>query len=402
MSKALPVVGQMFDRVPRTLSEMRARASERAIPMHAQVYLENRCHLKCQHCFEDETSHPTDDRLSLDELERVFTDLAALGCLQLTLTGGEIFLRRDIFEILALTKKLRFQTTLFTSGTLIDREKAKRLAAMKIGQVDISVYSDLAADHDAFTQISGSWKKSTDALRMLTEEGVKATLKCTLTTFNVDRLDAIMAMARELGVLFQFDPNVRPRMSNDRSTLRFAVPPHVLRDKVYARRDLYPGFQSVAPDRICRGGDFMHADGAMCGAGASTMAISANGDVLPCGFFPDPVGNVRATPLRDVWERSAVLQDLREMTYAKMESCPTCDVRSGCHPCMAYAQVEHGDYKQCNTASRMSAEALVSLSEQGARTNAKFARAGRALPIVGDLELPKVDGKSASALAMFD
>lgn len=402
MSKALPVIGQMFDRVPQSLTAMRERAADKAIPMHAQVYLENRCHLKCQHCFEDEASHPTDDRLSLIELERALTDLAALGCLQLTLTGGEIFLRRDIFDILALTKKLRFQVTLFTSGTLLDREKVKRLKELKIGQVDVSVYSDIAADHDAFTQIPRSWQKSTDALRMLTEEGVKATLKCTLTTFNVDRIDGIIALAKSLGVVFQFDPNVRPRMSNDRSTLRFAVPPDVLRDKVYSRRDLYPGFRTVAPDRICRGNDFMHGDSAMCGAGRATLAISANGDVLPCGFFPDPVGNMRQTPLRDIWERSALMQDLREMTYAKMSACPSCDVRSGCHPCMAYAQVEHGDYKQCNTASRMSAEALVSLSERGARTNAKFARAGRALPIVGELELPKVDGSPEAALAMFD
>ena len=401
MSKALPIL-PMFETTPAALGEMRERARERAIPFHAQVYLVNQCNLKCEHCYEDESTHPTHVQLSLAELERIFEDLAALGCLQLTLTGGEIFLRRDIFEILAITKRLRFQTTLFTSGTLLDRDKIKRLKQLSVGQVDISVYSDIAADHDAFTRIPGSWKRSTDSLRMLAEEDVKATLKCVLTTFGVDRIDHVVKLAQDLGVSFQFDPNVRPRMSNDRSTLKYALDAKTLADKVFSRRDLYPGFKSVTPDRVCRGNDFLWGEDAMCGAGSSTMAIGASGELFPCGFFPVPVGNVREMPIKEIWERSGTLQDMRTMTYAKMTSCASCDLRSGCHPCMAYAQVEHGDYKACNTASHTSAEAVMLIAERGARANKKIERAGPALPIVGETKLPDVDGLAKSALAMFD
>jgi radical SAM protein with 4Fe4S-binding SPASM domain len=402
VSKSLPIVEMMFDKTPAALGEMRERARQRAIPFHAQIYVVNKCNLKCAHCYEDESTHPTSEMLSFAEIESLLKTLAELGTLQLTITGGEIFLRRDIFDILALAKKLRFQTTLFTSGTLLDRAKVERLRDLGVGQVDISVYSDRAEDHDAFTRIPGSWQRSTDALRMLNEVGVKSALKCVLTTFSVDRIDNIIALAKDIGVPFQLDPNVRPRMSNDRSTLQYALDAKTLAAKVYSRRDLYPGFKEVTPDRVCRGADFLHGTSAMCGAGSSTMAIGANGDVFPCGFFPSPVGNIKAHPLKEIWERSGTLQDMRAMTYEKMTSCGSCDVRSGCHPCMAYAQVEHGDYKACNTASLTSAEAVLLVAERGARTNAKFARAGRALPIVGDTELPKADGTSATALAMFD
>jgi radical SAM protein with 4Fe4S-binding SPASM domain len=401
MSKALPIVAQMFDKTPAALAEMRERASKRAIPFHAQLYVEHRCHLKCQHCYEDETTHPTASRMSLAEIEDVLNGLAALGTLQLTITGGEVFLRKDIFDILAIAKRLRFQTTLFTSGTLLDKEKIARLKELKVGQVDISVYSDVEADHDAFTQTKGSWKKSTDALRMLAEAGVKAALKCVLTTFSVNRIDNIIALANELGVVFQLDPNVRPRMSNDRSTLRFAVDAKTLAEKVFSRRDLYPGFKEIAPDRMCHGEDFLHGSNAMCGAGNTTMAITATGDVLPCGFFPHPVGNVKQMPLKDIWERNGLLQDMRAMTYEKMSTCPSCELRSGCHPCMAYAQVENGDYKSCNTASKTSAEALLLMSARARRAEVKNTR-GRPLPIVGDTKLPEVDGTPESALAMFD
>jgi radical SAM protein with 4Fe4S-binding SPASM domain len=400
--RSLPILGPDGSGATIALSALRDRARERAIPFHAQLYIEHRCHLKCQHCFEDEETHPTNDRLSLAEIERVLTELASLGCLQLTITGGEIFLRKDVFEILAIAKRLRFQTTLFTSGTLITREKAAKLKELAVGQVDISLYSDLAADHDAFTQVPGSWQKSTDALRYLRELDVHAALKCVLTTFNVDRIDNVIALAHALDVPFQLDPNVRPRMSNDRSTLQFALDAKTLADKVFSRRDLNPAFRNFAPDRVCRGSDFLHGSNAMCGAGSSTLAISATGDVLPCGFFPAAVGSIRTHSLTEIWQRSATLQDMRQMTYEKMSSCPTCDVRSACHPCMAYGQVEHGDYKECNTASRTSAEALILVADRAQRNNRKFELSGRALPIVGETHLPEATGTAAAVLTMFD
>jgi radical SAM protein with 4Fe4S-binding SPASM domain len=264
------------------------------------------------------------------------------------------------------------------------------------------VYSDVAADHDQFTRIPGSWKRSTSSLRMLAEAGMKGALKCVLTTFNVDRIDNVIALAHELGVAFQFDPNVRPRMSNDRSTLKYALDKDTLANKVFSRRDLYPGFREVQPDRVCHGQDFLHGDSAMCGAGSSTLAVGANGDIYPCGFFPTPVGNLKHNGVREIWERNSALQEMRTMTYAKMTSCPSCDLRSACHPCMAYAQVEHGDYKQCNTASQTSAEALLLVADGGARANAKIERGGKPLVIVGNADLPKVDGTAKAVLAMFD
>lgn len=394
--------GQMFDKTPSGLGAARAKAQAKAIPFHAQLYIENKCNLKCQHCYESEDTHPTDTRLSLAEITRTLEELAGMGCLQLTITGGEIFLRRDIFEILEVAKRLRFQVTLFTSGYHIDRKKAERLRDLKVGQVDISVYSDVAEDHDRFTQIPGSWERSTNALRMLSELGVKASLKCVLTTFNVDHIDGVIQLAKDLGVVFQFDPNVRPRMNNDRSPLQFALSPQDLVNKVYSRRDLYPGFQRLAPEEVCHGSDFQAPNSAMCGAGRSTMAIGASGEVFPCGFFPKAAGSLRDSSLADIWNGSSLMNEVRSTTYGTMKACSSCDVKSACHPCMAYAQVEHGDFRECNTASRDSAEALMDLSGRAARANRKLSRAKRSLPIVGDTRLPAVDGTAAAALGMFD
>ena len=84
----------------QALSERRERWAHLR-PHVATVVIENRCHLKCDHCYEDDISHPRRyDGLSVDEYAQLFSDLADLGVLKLTITGGEVFLRKDLFDIL--------------------------------------------------------------------------------------------------------------------------------------------------------------------------------------------------------------------------------------------------------------------------------------------------------------
>jgi radical SAM protein with 4Fe4S-binding SPASM domain len=379
-------------------------ADEGFFPLNAQLTLINACHLKCAHCFENQDTHPTSEMMSLAQIENVLDGLAALGTLKLTLTGGEIFLRKDILEIVEAAKARRFFVTLFTSGTHIDGDMAKRLGQLKVDEVDISLYSDRASDHDAFTQKPGSWEKSVGAMKALRQQGIRTTLKCVLTHFSVDRIDPILALAKKLDVAFQFDPSVRPRMNNDKEPLRHAVSVDDLRRKVYSRRDLAPAFRRFEPERVCNGEVRLsdpHAP--ICGAGRSVVAIGAGGEIYPCAFFPTPVGHVDTEGLENTWKRNSALREIRRMTRAKMADCPTCENNSVCGPCMAYAQVETGSYRGCNTGSRTTAEAFLGFAADAARANEKNAPRKSALPIVGERQLPAPpDGTGRAALAMFD
>ena len=100
----------------------RARSVAAGRPMFAHLYVENRCHLKCQHCYETEDTfpHEKEHALSLSDYARIFDELAGLGVLVVTLSGGEVFLRRDFLDIVELARKKRFAVRIYTSGTLID------------------------------------------------------------------------------------------------------------------------------------------------------------------------------------------------------------------------------------------------------------------------------------------
>jgi len=368
-------------------------------PHSATIYVENKCNLKCAHCYESEDTHPSDEyAMSLDDYARLFDELAALGTLSLTITGGEIFLRRDLLDIVELARKKRFAVTLFTSGTLIDEKKADRIAALKMKSVEITVYSHDAAVHDRFTGIPRSHEKSVRALRLLRERGVKTLMKANLTTFNVDHIDEMIALARSLDADFTFDPTVKPRMNGDRSPLQFALSPDELRRKVFSRPDLYTAFKKYQPSDLCTGtSTLIPDDSALCSAAQSGLSISADGGVYACGFFPEAGGHLRDGPLKDTWYGSPQFDRVRETTFEKMSSCGSCGVKSTCSPCMAYSLVEHQDHTACSTPSLQLATAIHMLAEQKVAKNAQMER-GKPLPLVGDTEVlrPPLKGGAAA------
>ena len=371
-----------------------ARALTEARPLFAHIYVENRCHLKCAHCYESETSHPADVSLSLDDYTRIFRQLADMGVLVLTFSGGEPFLRRDFLDIVALARRLRFAVRIYTSGTLIDEEKADRIAALKVSEVHVSVYSHDPALHEMFTQTPKSHAKSVRALRLLSERGVHTVLKSNVTTFNVDHLDALMELAQQLGADYQFDPTVKPRMDGDTRPLEFAVSPEVLQEKVLSRAAFSPAMTAERAQALCDGENPRHEGQAMCSAARNMVSIGADGGVYPCAVFPVAGGNLKTDSFEDIWTRSPLFEKVRRQTFQKMNACPTCEVRASCGPCMAYGVVEHDDLAACNTPSRQLARATHRLAHRVRRAEQKSAR-GAGLPIVGalDVEPPERSAK---------
>ena len=376
-----------------------ARRSDRGVnankwrhlrPTTAQIYVENRCNLKCEHCYETEHSHPGYRyALSVADYSKIFAELADLGVMYLTITGGEIFLRKDIFDILSIAKKHRFSTCLFTSGTLIDERKADRIANLSVESVEISLYSHQPEVHDSFTQIPGSHERSLNALRLLNERGVRTKIKSNLMTFNVDFIDELIEMARSVGADYSFDPTVKPRMDGDRRPLQYAVKPEQIRRLVLNRPDLYTAFLKFRPEDLCTGQQsLLEADSVLCGAARSALSISADGGVYACGFFAEPGGSLKTQSLTAIWLQSMQFDRVRETTFDKMTSCSSCELKSTCGPCMAYAEIEHNDHRECATSSRQLAEAVSLQVKRKTRMNEKLSVAKK-LPIVGDLSVPR-------------
>ena len=107
------------------MREMGARALRLGIPLGAQLDLTYRCNERCVHCYLDHVDH---GEMTLAEIKDLLDQFAAAGVFFLTISGGEIFLRPDLFDILEHARRLMFSVKIKTNAILIREAQASASA----------------------------------------------------------------------------------------------------------------------------------------------------------------------------------------------------------------------------------------------------------------------------------
>jgi radical SAM protein with 4Fe4S-binding SPASM domain len=310
------------------------RSMARAIPLSAHVDLTMRCNELCVHCY-----RVIEDRreLTTAEVKTLLADLARAGTLYLTFSGGEIFLRRDLFELIAEAKRLRFDLRLKSNALLISEERARRLRELGVRQVDVSIYSVDPAVHDAVTKIPGSLERSLAGIERLRAAGVSVKINCPLMRSNVAGYRDVRALAERLGAACGIDPMITARNDGDPSTVRLRIGradlARVLRDPVLSPEPLPTEIPDVRPD----------LDDIACGAGHNACYVSAYGDVMPCVALPLACGNIRETPFGEIWADSRRMREVRSIRVRNLHTCAGCEAAVFCTRCPGQALVEDGD-----------------------------------------------------------
>ena len=144
------------------VAEMAAKALRLNIPLSVQLDLTYRCNERCIHCYLDHDDH---GEMTTAEIKDLLDQMAAAGVFYLTISGGEILMRRDFFEILEHARARTFCIKLKTNGVLIRKKEAARLRELGVESVQISVYSHRPEVHDAITKMPGSFRQSIAAVR---------------------------------------------------------------------------------------------------------------------------------------------------------------------------------------------------------------------------------------------
>lgn len=271
------------------LEELGNVARSHHLPYHVLLELTYGCNLRCVMCYNP--THVARDELSLADYVDLFDQLARLGTVQLTLTGGEVLARRDFFDIADAARERHFALRIFTNGVRVTPEIAARMADLAPLAVEVSLYGATPATHDAVTAISGSFEKTLAGIRHLKAARAPVVVKTLLTQLNKDEVDATLALVAELGVRFKgFDPVVFAGHAGDQTPLRLRVPAGEV-----AR---------LLPMELISGEDlFSGDDDAMCAAGNDFVSITPHGEVYPCPSMRIPLGNIRRTPFEQLWRQ---------------------------------------------------------------------------------------------------
>jgi radical SAM protein with 4Fe4S-binding SPASM domain len=278
------------------------------------------CNLKCVHCFAGELPRK-EEPLSLNELDDLFTQMAATGTFRLGLTGGEPLLRRDLFEIIDLALSHGLCPCVTTNGLLITEEIALEFGKRELVWLNVSLEGATAATNDPIRG-NGTFDRVTEQLKILRKH-CRFTLAFTIMSTNVQEVRACARLAEELGAgTAVFRPLYPVGVARHHLDLMptFQQYSDALLELESMRDDdldlnhidpFSPARRQEASANICQN----HG----CGAGNTVCSVSVSGDVSPCSFLgPDSyTANVRQHSLRDIWDSSHGFSSIRQLPDAE-------------------------------------------------------------------------------------
>jgi radical SAM protein with 4Fe4S-binding SPASM domain len=316
------------------MQELSAKALAHGIPLSVQLDLTYRCNERCVHCYLDHDDH---GEMTTVEIKHLLDEMADAGTFILTMSGGEILLRKDFFEILEYARQLMFCVKLKTNAVLIREREAARIRDLGVESVQISIYSHRPEVHDAITLVPGSLKRSVDAIRFLKSQGLKVIIANVLMVQNMQDYPGVRALAAELGVECTLDPTVTPMMDGNRATVGLGVD-HSALQKVFRDTSLVGDVEEFCAIPPKPGGDEL--DSLPCSAGHTACYVSPYGDVYPCVQFPIPTGNVREQRFADIWRYSDQMNEVRSIRVKDLTSCSQCTHVTNCSRCPGLAYME--------------------------------------------------------------
>lgn len=308
------------------LAELVERPVARSTPVGAQeapslryleLYLTERCNLRCGHCFLGELGR-TD--LPLESAMRLLEDFDTMGGLRLLLTGGEALLHPDYWVIDETLPARGFRSVLLSNGTLLG-EVAGRLS---VHEAQVSL-DGLRVAHDALRG-AGTFRRAIEGIEACRAAGLDVSVATTVNSLNRDDFPALGELVRELGArAWHIDaPSECGTLSGQ---------PALLLSPAEAAPYLGLAFGGGAHDAV---------RGEACGS--HLMAVFADGVAAKCGFYHDrPVGRAELG-LRELWRRLPRVS-MADLTCdcAYLEEC-----HGGCRfRASLYNGIGHPDPVQC-------------------------------------------------------
>ncbi len=295
------------------LDRLFRKAMELRHPLTVHFDLTYRCPQRCLHCYLPEAwrrGEGPGPELDTGQVKAILDQLAAAGTFFLTFSGGEIFLRPDLFDLIAYARNLNFAISLMTSGSRgPEREQVRVLADLGVEAILVSLHSLEGKHHDQITGIPGSWQRTWECLQECRGRGLLVVINAQALRLNYLDLPALKAFAAEEGFPLRVDDNLSPRWDgkphpkglalNSRERQRF------LEEMGLAGQEQRA--MLTVPQEVSEG---------RCRAGLTLSYINPQGEVWPCVELPWRCG--RLTPnvtFSQIWQESEVLRRLRELLH---------------------------------------------------------------------------------------
>lgn len=313
-------------------------------PFYAVWEITLRCDLACRHCG-SRAGKARAEELTTDEALNLVDQLAELGINEITLIGGEVYLRSDWDRIARHIRGHGIVCGIVTGGRGFSREIAERAKAADVSAVGVSI-DGLEVAHDELRGKRGSFKAALETLEHLRSLDIPRAVNTQINTRSFNEIEAVFELVSGFGI-YGWQTQFTVAMGRAADNAELLLEPYQLIEVMpvlarLAERARSQGIRFAPGNNIGYFGPYegifrgMYTKGhhEPCSAGSSTMGIEADGTIKGCPSLPTEDyagGNIREHSLRDIWERAPAMQFTRGRTTDDLWGfCKTCYYAEAC------------------------------------------------------------------------
>jgi len=271
----------------------RALAFGGPVPLFASLELTLKCNGSCLFCGSRDAAGVAGRELSTAEFNAIIDDLAASGCVAVSLTGGEPLLRTDVEALACRARGHGMAVGLNTNGRLLERRRSI-LAYLS----SITVSLDGVEETNDRIRGRGAYAAAVSAIRTARHGGVPVNVTTVLSEPAIADLDAFLQLAGDLDLEVMFQPQYGSMLRSHRAVVMDRPSPQAV-DEAFAK---------IAASRA-RGLRVRNSDAGMrllsdsfsgrplsirCPGGRLFVRVGADGSVGVCGLDNDPCARTEA------------------------------------------------------------------------------------------------------------
>ncbi len=318
-------------------------------PVYAVWEITLKCDLACNHCG-SRAGSARKDELSTEEALDVVAQLAALGCREVTIIGGEAYLRKDWTRLIRAIRDAGMDSTMTSGGRNFTEDRVKAAADAGLQGVSISI-DGIEETHDRIRGVQGSYRSALEAMERLRRHGITVGNNTQIGALSWKQLPEVMQSIIDAGST-HWQVQLTVAMGNAVDHPELLLQPYQLLELYPQLASLYhrgleQGLLMVPGNNIgyfgpyehlWRGGETGKGHWIGCNAGQNTIGLEADGTVKGCPSLPTSGytgGNIRDLTIEDIWVKSPELSFTRDRTvnelWGRCRTCYYADVcRGGC------------------------------------------------------------------------
>lgn len=314
-------------------------------PVLSEIAVTYRCNNKCKFCYAY-SPYRKSGEMTTEEIRRVIdiiVDDAKVP--SLSFTGGEPTLRPDIFELIRHAREKGLRVNLITNGRICsNKEYVDRLVEAGLHSAQVSIEGSNADVHDSIVGVPGAFDETVQGIRNLRATDIYTHCNTTICRLNVDDLENLVAFHAEELELTYFSMNMviytgSAAKLRDELQISFSEIGCIVEGVQKRAKRKGVEFVWYAPTPVCLFNPIAHGLGAKhCACCDGLLSVDAEGNLLPCSSFSEPVGNLLHDGFEKVWYSRAA-KFWREKEFAP-EGCKACEYFEYCYgACPLYFDV---------------------------------------------------------------